>query len=249
MKRISKLFILVCFIICITGSAFSQDDSIVVNSISVAAKIYAGGLIFPSPSLSYPSPMGGIGFSVFIKSFELEAGTYYYRKFDRIPEPDVGKLPGPHPPYHPISYVQDYLNFYLAGNIKIAQYKKNLFSAYVGVLLRKNVSWSSDTLMDDGTHRSNKNITTKANRSIGISVIAGLRYTRICSDHINLIVGADLGASFENEYDVPNGPQTTQSMAQYPKPIEPAFQMGLSVGVQFMLSKRRTAFFYGNKGN
>jgi hypothetical protein len=208
-----------------------------------STKVTGGGLLFLSPTFIYPSPWVGLSGSAFINNFEIEVGVSYFRKFDEQKATNIGTDQVPvYPNYKSIFFIQDYINFHALLNIKLTQEKKHVISAYVGFNFRKNLSWSSDTLYNDGTHNRNAQVKTKATPSVGISVIGGLRYSYICNKTLNLVTGLDAGIAIEEEYYVPVGSLTPQELLYYPKPIEPKFQIGVSLGLQFMLSKKRPRF-------
>lgn len=236
MKRSSCIFILI--LVALSSNSFAQDTV----KTAFSTKVFGGGLLFPSPTFSYPSPWIGMSGSVFINQFEVEAGVSYFRKYDLQKAPNIGTEQVPVYAYQSISFIQDYLNFYALLNIKLSQEKRHVFSGYVGLNFRKNLSWSSDTTYNDDTHNRNEKIETLAQASVGISIIGGIRYTYICNKRLNLITGADLGIAIEKEYYVPEGSLTPQELYYYPKPIEPTFQIGVSLGLQFMLSKNRPRF-------
>lgn len=234
----SPLIILFPFLFLFSINSFAQDTV----KTAFSTKVFGGGLLFPSPTFSYPSPWVGISGSVFINQFEVEVGVSYFRKYDLQKPPNIGTEQVPVYAYQSISFIQDYLNFYALLNIKLSQEKRHVFSGYVGLNFRKNLSWSSDTTNNDNSHNRNEKIETLAVRSVGISIIGGLRYTYICNKRLNLITGADLGIAIEKEYYVPEGSLTPQELVYYPKPIEPTFQIGVSLGLQFMLSKNKPRF-------
>jgi len=198
--------------------------------------------MFPSPTLSSPSPMAGLSGSVFINYFEVEFGAYYYRKYDLDKAPNIGSAQVPVYSYQSVSFVQDYLNIYGILNIKITHEKKHIISGYFGVTLRKQLSWSSDTLQNNSSHVRNDKIKTKIEPSAGISLLGGFRYTFMCNKFMNLVTGIDAGISVEEEFTAPEG-LTDDEKLEYQKPYEPKFQFGLSFGIQFMLTKKKARYF------
>lgn len=236
LKRSRFFFILLFFLLPI--SLFSQDTSKTVFAI----KPYGGIDLFLSPTLSYPSPVAGLSGSVFINYFEVEFGASYYRKYDLEKAVNVGTAQVPVYNYQSVSFVQDYINMYGILNIKMTQEKKHIISGYVGFAFRKQLSWCSDTLQTDNSHSRNEKIKTKIEPTVGISLLGGFRYTYICNKFLNLTTGINAGISIEEEFVVPDG-LAPQKLVDYPKPYEPKFQLGLSFGLQFMLSKRKGRYF------
>jgi hypothetical protein len=235
-RSVVVLFGLLCF----SASALVAQDT---AKTAFSAKVTGGGLLFLAPTFIYPSPTVSVTGSAFINHFEIEVGVSYFRKYDRQKATNMGTDQAPvYPNYQSIFFVQDYINFHALLNVKLTQEKKHVISAYVGFNFRKNISWSADTLMNDFTHKRNAHIKTLATPSVGISVIGGLRYTYICNKTLNLVTGLDAGIAIEEEYYVPAGSLTPQELVYYPKPIEPKFQIGLSLGLQLMLSKKRPRF-------
>ncbi len=228
----------------VVSTVYAQGNDSVAK-ISLATKVFTGGVIFPSKYMSYPSPQAGISFSMYTGNVEIELGSLYYRKFDIMPKENYGTDMSPiYPDYQSLKFIQDYLNFYSLVNIKMTQIKRHIFSGYVGLSFRKNITWSSDTLKDDGSHRINNHITTKAGRSIGISIIGGVRHTYLINKRFNLVTGFEFGATFVNEFFVPDGMYSQTELKDYHKPIEPTAQLGLSIGLQFMLRPKQTSFFF-----
>jgi hypothetical protein len=219
-------------------TGFSQDTAKTVFAI----KPYTSIAIFPSPTLSYPSPFAGLGGSVFLNKFEIEFGTVWYRKYDNEKAPNIGTAQVPVYNYQSVSFVQDYINMYGILNIRMTKEKRHIISGYVGFAFRKQLSWSSDTLQNNSSHTRNEKIKTKIEPTVGISILGGFRYTYMCNKYLNLVTGLDAGISIEEEFTQPVGLQPDE-IVEYPKPYEPKFQFGLSFGFQFMLSKKTGRYF------
>lgn len=199
-------------------------------------------MMFPSPTLSYPSPQAGLTASAFVNFFEIELGAYYYRKYDLEKAPNVGSAQVPVYNYQSVSFVQDYLNITATLNIKMTHVKNHIISGYFGFAFRKQLSWSNDTLHNDASHVRNEKIKTKIEPGLGVSLLGGFRYTYSCNKFFNLVTGVDAGISIEEEFTMPAGLDVDQ-IPSYPKPLEPKFQLGLSLGFQFMLSKKKGRYF------
>jgi hypothetical protein len=238
LKKISAIFFVVSISFASAAIAFSQDTSKTVFAI----KPYGGIAMFPSPTLSLPSPIGGLSGSVFINYFEVEFGVSYYRKYDSEKAVNVGTTQVPVYNYRSVSFVQDYINMYGILNIKMTQEKRHIISGYVGFAFRKQLSWRSDTLQNNNSHARNEKIKTKVEPTVGISILGGFRYTYKANKFLNLVTGLDAGISIEEEFSVPDG-LTDQEKVEYPKPYEPRFQLGISFGIQFMLSKKMGKYF------
>jgi len=191
--------------------------------------------------------MAGLSTSIFVNAFEFEIGAYYYRKYDRQVPENTGTPQVPVYPYQHVSYVQDYINMYVLMNTKMMQQKRHIITGYFGLGFRKNLSWSSDTLYNDNTINRNPKVTTKAERGVGVSLLGGFKYVYMCTKFFNLVTGINAGISIEEEYSVIPYDYTPEELLEYQRPIEPRFQLGLSVGFQFMLSKKKGKFFIQRK--
>jgi hypothetical protein len=207
------------------------------SSVAFATKAFVGGYFFPAEFAGYPGPAAGLSASLFVGRFEIEAGACYYHKFDQA-------LPKNSPAaYRSVFHQQDYMSGYILTNIKIVQIKKNVFSGYLGVSFRKNLGWNTDTLLNDGAHRKNDQVTTAAPKTVGISLLGGVRYIHFFTPRICLVTGLDLAENIYNEFHLPGGTYTPTEMKAYPLPPEPQFQLGFSVGIQFVLAGRASGFY------
>lgn len=247
-EKVIAYYFFVAFNLLFFGPLKAQNNDSIIK-VAAATKMFSSVIFFPSATMSYPSPVIGISGSLFINIVEVELGALYSRKFDLVRPPNTGSYYYPiYPDYPSISYVQDYLNFYILANVKLGQVKKHHFSVNVGLLFRKNLSWSSDTLKSKFEHQPNSSIHTLAESSIGVSMIGGFRYTCHFNPKLNLVTGLDVGSNLSTEYYV-NGFHTQAELVNYPKPIEPVVQIGLSIGMQFMISKKESVFYSDKRFN
>jgi len=234
-----KKIICIVISVCMYHTSHCQSmhvDSLPRPNIGFATKIYAGPYFYPNGYAASPGPAAGLSASVFAGIFEIEAGACWFRKFDQI------LAPGLNPNYQSVFHTQDYLNAFLLTNIKIAQVKRNVFIGYVGVAFRKNLNWNTDTLLNDGSHRTTSNVQTSAQRTVGISLLAGVRYMYFFSPRMCLVTSLDLGDNIYNEFHYSPGDHAdTQNI--FPPPPEPDFQIGFSLGLQFTLAGRPGKFY------
>lgn len=237
MKKI--LFIIIITTICIYHTSYSQSfqvDSVPKANIGFATKLFAGPYFYPSGYAASPGPGAGLSVSLFAGRFEIETGAIYFRKFDQI------LAPGESSPYQSVFHTQDYLNAFILTNIKIAQIKRNIFSGYVGLAFRKNLNWNTDTLLDDGSHRTADDVQTSSQRTVGITLLAGVRHMCFFTPKICLVTSLDLGDNLYNEFHAPTGDHA-ETINIYPPPPEPDFQIGFSIGIQFVLAGKAGRFY------
>jgi hypothetical protein len=204
-----------------------------IPKVGLGAKIFGGGYFFPSVFSAYPGPAAGASLSLFAGRFEVEGGFLYFRKYDKTLPPTDGQSS-----YQSVFHIQDYVSGYVLANIMITRIKRNVFSGYLGVSFRKNIGWTADTTFNNGSHRITENIQTDARRTVGISLIAGVRYKYFFSPRICFVGGLDLGTNVYNEFHVPDVNALPQSNGGYRIPPEPEYQIGFSAGVQFILAGR-----------
>jgi hypothetical protein len=234
-----KKIFLILGLIYINHTIYSQSvyvDSLPLPKVGFATKIFAGPYFYPSGYAASPGPAAGLSLSLFAGRFEIETGACYFRKFDQT------LAPGESSPYQSVFHTQDYLNAFILTNIKIAQVKRNVFTGYLGLSFRKNLNWNTDTLLDDGSHREASNVQTSAQRTVGLTLLAGVRHMYFFSPRICLVTSLDLGDNIYNEFRYPAGDHA-DSQNLFPPPPEPDFQIGFTVGVQFTLAGRPGKFY------
>lgn len=225
-------------LIGVTCIQLDAQDSIVKPSpkAGLGAKVFAGGYFFPSAFSAYPGPAAGGSLSLFASRFEIETGFLYFRKYART-EPATENILG-QPHFQSVFHTQDYLNGYLLVNIKIVQKKHNVFSGYLGVSIRKNIDWSTDTTMGDGTHVITNNTKSNAHRTVGVSMLGGVRYMYFFTPRICFVGSLDLAANVSNEFQIPPEGYANGESPTLRRPPEPEYQIGFSVGIQFVLAGR-----------
>jgi hypothetical protein len=209
-----------------------QDSIPHPKNLGLGAKVLGGGYFFPSAFSGYPGPGAGASLSFFAGRFEIETGFLYYRKYART-LPDNENILGP-AHFQSVFHIQDYVNGYILTNIKIAQKKQNVFSGYLGLSFRKNMRWSTDTTMADGSHKITDRTTSNAERTVGISLLGGVRYMYFFTPRICFVGSLDLAGNVYSEYHIPTG----DSNITLRRPPEPEYQIGFSAGIQFILAGR-----------
>ena len=215
----------------------STGNKTKIVPVAFGTKIFGGAYFFPERFMKYPGPGVGGSLSLFIGRFEIEAGALYYHKFDEVLPSDPNTAS-----YRNIFHNQDYINAFLLTNIKIVQVKRNVFSGYLGFSLRRNIGWNTDTLMLDNSHRINSRPVSPASRTVGVSVLAGVRYYHFFTPGIAFVASLDLAKNVYDEYRLPGGTHDADISA-YNRPPEPNFQLGFSVGLQFRLAGNNSGFY------
>jgi hypothetical protein len=225
-------------IIGIGSMQLYAQDSIIhpKKKLGFGVKAFGGGYFFPTAFSGYPGPGAGASASFFAGRFEIESGFFYYHKFDKT-MPNYDPTIGP-APYQSVFHVQDYASGYILANILIAQVKHHAFSGYLGLSIRKNIGWSTDSLMNDGTHRKMDQAQSNAQRTVGMSFLGGVRYMYFFTPRISFVAGLDLGANIYDEFHIPASPGSQQSLTTVRRPPEPEYMIGFSAGIQFILAGR-----------
>lgn len=177
--------------------------------------------------------IAGLSINKYLKSSKFEIGFAYGTKNYLYNYRDV---------YSDIQSENVQLNYYfipISFNQRLFTDSINTISLSLGTVFLKPFGYSKDIILKDGTKNNQDNI--PVNYKFGTSVKLGLKYSKSISPKILLF--SELYASYKFNIDY----YESGSSTQYFDLTDDRFNMGVNIGIEFLLTKRELIYYKKKK--